>query len=61
MSPTAPAVDALQQKISAMGVKPSAPAKLTTAGGGYGFGCKDPDGRNLAFVADCADHADTAD
>ncbi len=53
------AVDALHQKISAMGVKPSAPAKLTTVGGGYGFGCKDPDGRNLAFVTDCADHADT--
>ena len=31
-----------------------------SAGGGYGFGCKDPDGRNLAFVSECADHADTA-
>ncbi|MFZ0723973.1 MAG: VOC family protein [Xanthobacteraceae bacterium] len=54
-------VDALYEKISAAGAKPGKPAKLTTAGGGYGFACKDPDGRNLAFVTDCADHADTAD
>ena len=47
--------------IAAAGGKPSAPAKLTAPGGGYGFGCKDPDGRNLAFVCDAADHADTAD
>ncbi len=55
------AVDALHQKISAAGGKPNAPAKLTTAGGGYGFGCKDPDGRNLAFVCAAADHGDAAD
>src|SRR5580704_3734465 len=54
-------VDALHKKIAAAGRRPGAPAKLTTAGGGYGFGCKDPDGRNLAFVCDAADHADTAD
>ena len=54
-------VDALHEKISAAGAKPGKPAKLTAAGGGYGFACKDPDGRNLAFVTDCADHADTAD
>ncbi|MFZ0375553.1 MAG: VOC family protein [Xanthobacteraceae bacterium] len=54
-------VDALYEKISAAGAKPGKPAKLTTAGGGYGFACKDPDGCNLAFVTDCADHADTAD
>jgi catechol 2,3-dioxygenase len=51
------AVDALHRKISAAGAKPGAPAKLSTPGGGYGFGCKDPDGRNLAFVCDVADHA----
>src|SRR6266566_1256274 len=34
------------------------PAQLSTPGGGYGFGCKDPDSRNLCFVCDCADHAD---
>ena len=54
-------VDALYENVSATGAKPGKPAKLTTAGGGYGFACKDPDGRNLAFVTDCADHADTAD
>ena len=54
-------IDALHAKIAAAGAKPGAPAKLSTAGGGYGFACKDPDGRNLAFVADCADHADAGD
>jgi len=50
-------VDALHRKISAAGAKPGAPAKLSTPGGGYGFGCKDPEGRNLAFVCDVADDA----
>ncbi len=54
-------VDALHDTIAAAGAKPRAPAQLTAAGGGYGFACKDPDGRNLAFVAECADHADAAD
>jgi len=54
-------IDALHDRIKAAGGKPSAPAKLSIPGGGYGFACKDPDGRNLAFVCDCADHADTAD
>ena len=54
-------IDALHAKISATGAKPGEPAKLNMAGGGYGFACKDPDGRNLAFVADCADHADAGD
>jgi len=54
-------VDALQERIAAAGGRPGTPAKLTTAGGGYGFACKDPDGRNLAFVAEAADHADSAD
>src|SRR5580704_993936 len=54
-------VDALHAKIAAAGGKPGTPAKLTAPGGGYGFGCKDPDGRNLAFVCDVADRADGAD
>ena len=33
--------------------------ELSADGGGYGFGCRDPEGRNLAFVSGCADHADT--
>ncbi|MGE0039347.1 MAG: VOC family protein [Xanthobacteraceae bacterium] len=53
-------VDALYRTVAASGVPVSAPAELPAAsGGGYGFGCKDPDGRNLGFVAGCADHADT--
>jgi catechol 2,3-dioxygenase-like lactoylglutathione lyase family enzyme len=54
-------VDALHRAISAAGCKTSVPAMLTDAGGGYGFGCKDPDGRNIGFVCDCADHTDTQD
>jgi catechol-2,3-dioxygenase len=49
-------VEALHKAIAAAGAKPTAPGPLTGAGGGYGFGCKDPDGRNLAFVCDIADH-----
>jgi catechol 2,3-dioxygenase-like lactoylglutathione lyase family enzyme/predicted enzyme related to lactoylglutathione lyase len=56
-----PAVDALHRAVAAAGVAAGAPAELAADGGGYGFGCKDPDGRNLAFVAGCADHADAKD
>ena len=52
------AVNALHQAVSATGHPVTAPAALATDGGGYGFGCKDPDGRNLAFVCECADHGD---
>lgn len=52
-------VNALHQAVAAAGCAVTAPALL--AGGGYGFGCKDPEGRNLAFVCECADHADTKD
>jgi catechol 2,3-dioxygenase len=55
------AVDALHKNVAAAAGKPTAPAKLSIAGGGYGFGCKDPDGRNLAFVCDTADHQDRND
>jgi catechol 2,3-dioxygenase-like lactoylglutathione lyase family enzyme len=54
-------VDALHRAVAAAGVPAGAPAELTADGGGYGFGCKDPDGRNLAFIAGCADHADAKD
>jgi catechol 2,3-dioxygenase len=54
-------VDALHRAVAAAGVPAGAPAELTADGGGYGFGCKDPDGRNLAFVAGCADYADAKD
>jgi catechol 2,3-dioxygenase-like lactoylglutathione lyase family enzyme len=52
------AVDALQRTVTGAGCRATAPAEIRDAGGGYGFGCKDPDGRNLAFVTGCADHAD---
>ena len=55
------AVNALHKAVSATGRPVTAPAVLTTDGGGYGFGCKDPDGRNLAFVCECADHARCAE
>jgi catechol 2,3-dioxygenase-like lactoylglutathione lyase family enzyme len=54
-------VDALHRAVAAAGGKPGTPGPVAIGGGGYGFGCKDPDGRNLAFVAEAADHADTAD
>lgn len=54
-------IDTLHRAVAAAGCPASAPAKLTADGGGYGFGCKDPDGRNLAFVCEAADHADTED
>jgi catechol 2,3-dioxygenase-like lactoylglutathione lyase family enzyme len=37
------------------------PGKLSGPGGGYGFGFKDAEGRNLAVVCDVADHRDDAD
>jgi catechol 2,3-dioxygenase len=55
------AIEHLHRGIIAAGGKLGAPAQLSAAGGGYGFTCKDPDGRNLAFVCDCADHANDAD
>ncbi len=58
---TDPAVDALHRAVAAAGGPVGAPAELAGDGGGYGFGCKDPDGRNLAFVTGCADHADSKD
>jgi catechol 2,3-dioxygenase len=55
-------VDALHRAVVASGCRNvSAPAMLAAPGGGYGFGCKDPDGRNLGFVTGVADHADAQD
>ena len=53
-------VDALYRAVAASGCRDvTKPAQLSADGGGYGFGCQDPEGRNLAFVSACADHADT--
>jgi catechol 2,3-dioxygenase-like lactoylglutathione lyase family enzyme len=54
-------VDALHKAVVASSRPATAPAPIKSAGGGYGFGCKDPDGRNLAFVCEASDHADRAD
>jgi catechol 2,3-dioxygenase-like lactoylglutathione lyase family enzyme len=54
-------VEALHRTVAASGCSTTAPRPVALAGGGFGFGCKDPDGRNLAFVAGASDHADTAD
>ena len=48
------AIDALHKTIAAAGGKPSTPDAVALGGGGYGFGCKDPDGRNLAFVCEAS-------
>jgi catechol 2,3-dioxygenase-like lactoylglutathione lyase family enzyme len=55
------AIDTLHRMIAAAGRKPNAPGPVSIAGGGYGFGCKDPDGRNLVFVCEAVRHGDTAD
>jgi catechol 2,3-dioxygenase-like lactoylglutathione lyase family enzyme len=54
-------VEALHKAVIAAGCAAAAPGPVALAGGGYGFGCKDPDGRNLAFVCGSADHADHGD
>jgi catechol 2,3-dioxygenase len=56
------AVDALHAQVRAAG-RPvdGAPRVLPWPGGGYGFGFKDPEGRNFAAVCGVADHADAAD
>jgi catechol 2,3-dioxygenase-like lactoylglutathione lyase family enzyme len=56
------AVDGLYRAVVASGCRSvSEPAEVRAEGGGYGFGCKDPDDRNLAFVCAVADHADAMD
>lgn len=52
------AVDALFEQVARTGMATDgAPRVLHTPGGGYGFGFKDPEGRNLAVVCGVADHA----
>lgn len=55
-------VDALHAQIVAHGLKTiDPPANLRQPHGDYGFGFKDPEGRNVAVVCGVKDHADTAD
>lgn len=54
------AVDKVYERVCAEGrATDGAPRTLATPGGGYGFGCKDPEGRNFAVISDTAVHADT--
>ena len=56
------AVDSLHAQIVAHGLKTiDPPAKLKQPYGAYGFGFKDPEGRNIAIVCGVTDHADAAD
>jgi catechol 2,3-dioxygenase-like lactoylglutathione lyase family enzyme len=55
-------VDALHQQVVAHGLKTiDPPTPLRQPFGDYGFGFKDPEGRNLAVVCGVNDHVDTAD
>jgi catechol 2,3-dioxygenase-like lactoylglutathione lyase family enzyme len=55
-------VDALHAQVLAHGLKTlDPPAPLRQPHGDYGFGFKDPEGRNIAIVYGVKDHADAAD
>lgn len=55
-------VDALHAQVLAHGLKEvETPAPLRQPHGAYGFGFKDPEGRNAAVVCGVEDHADKAD
>lgn len=54
-------VDALHPQVVAHGLKTiDPPGKLRQLHGDYGFGFKDPEGRNIAIVCGVEDHADAA-
>jgi len=55
-------VDALHARVIAHGLETiDPPAPLRQPHGDYGFGFKDPEGRNVAVVCGVKDHADAAD
>jgi catechol 2,3-dioxygenase len=54
-----PSTDRIYEQVSRQGqVTDGAPRPIHGPGGGYGFGFKDPEGRNFAVVCEAADHAD---
>ncbi len=54
-------VDALHAQVTAHGLTAvEAPAPLRQPHGAYGFGFKDPEGRNIAVVCGVRDHTDSA-
>ena len=50
------AVTALYKTVQASGVVTESPREWNVPGGGYGFGFKDPEGRNLAVACDGVQH-----
>jgi catechol 2,3-dioxygenase-like lactoylglutathione lyase family enzyme len=55
------AVDELFDRIQQVGSKTDGvPRRLAGAGGGYGFGFQDPEGRGFALVCDVSDHQQVA-
>jgi catechol 2,3-dioxygenase len=55
-------VDTLHAQVVALGLESiEAPAALRQPHGAYGFGFKDPEGRNIAVVCGVDDHADAGD
>ncbi len=55
-------IDALHAQVLAHGLNTvDAPGKLRQPHGDYGFGFKDPEGRNIAVVCGVNDHQDAAD
>jgi catechol 2,3-dioxygenase len=55
-------VDALHAQVVKAGLGPlDPPASLRQPNGSYGFGYKDPEGRNIAVVCGVKDHHDDAD
>jgi catechol 2,3-dioxygenase len=53
-------VAALHAQVKASGVETGAPREWDTPGGGFGFGFRDPEGRNLAVACGGAMHRDAA-
>lgn len=52
-------VDSLHAAIVAAGIRDvEKPGAVAAPGGGYGFGCLDPEGRGLGFVTGVDDHAE---
>ena len=56
-APDRDAVEMLHRAVSAAAGACEEPHALDRPGGGFGFGFSDPEGRNLAIVADVADYA----
>ena len=60
-APDRDAVAAMHAALKGAGIAEiAAPAPISEPGGGYGFACRDPDGRSLRVIAGDARHADAA-